>query len=66
MLVQQYSLETIMHYGRWASVASCRLYLRRGEAALLRCRGEFSDATTLRLNKLAAIGCRVWTLCKLL
>ena len=66
MLTQQVSLESIMEYGRWASVASARLYLRRGEVALLRCRGDFSDAVAARLQALSTISSRVWILYKLL
>ena len=66
LLIRQVPVEDIMLFGRWASVASARLYLPRGEVAVLRCRGEFSAALQARLNALAAIGCRVWSLCKLL
>ena len=66
MLIQQYSLETIMEFGRWASVSSARLYLRRGEVALLRCRGDFTDEVVARLAALSAVGSSIWRLCKLL
>ena len=66
LLTQQVPVEDIMTYGRWASVASARLYLRRGEVALLRCRGEYSDAIAAKLFALASLGCRIWQLCKLI
>ena len=64
MLVQQFSIETIMEYGRWASVSSCRLYLRRGEVALLRCRGSMADELSARISILSQIGVDVWRLRK--
>ena len=57
LLIQQFSLETIMEFGRWASVSFARLYLRRGLAVALpkRC-----------LLILCSVGGRVWVLVKLL
>ena len=65
MLVQQVPILNIMEFGRWASESSARLYLRRGEVALLRCRGNFSEQVQSRLCLLAQIGAEVWRLCKL-
>ena len=55
-----------MEFGRWMSVASARLYLRRGEVVLLRCQGEFTREVSGRLEAPSAVGSRVWVLCKLL
>ena len=55
-----------MEFGRWASVSSARLYLRRGEVALLRCRGEFNEDIEKRFLVLCSVGRRVLALVMLL
>ena len=45
-----------MLHGRWLSLRSCREYIRRGEAALTRARGEFPEDTWRKAEALAAQG----------
>ena len=54
-----------MQFGRWAPVTSAKLYLRRGEVALLRCRGDCSEGMKRRLQLISSIGDHVFRLCKL-
>ena len=49
-------LESVMLHGRWLSLRSCREYIRRGEAALTRARGEFTEETWRKAEALAAQG----------
>jgi hypothetical protein len=56
------SLQDVMVAGRWASQASCRLYVRKGEVALMRFQNSLADTTWQRIKAIASIGVRVWTL----
>ena len=62
LLINQWSIENIMEFGRWASVTSAKLYLRRGEVALLRCRGDVSEELEQRLAVVSSIGAQVFRL----
>jgi hypothetical protein len=66
LLIRQCPIENIMEFGRWASLTSCKLYLRRGEVALLRCRSEYSDFLQKRIDLVSSIGPLVFRVCKLL
>ena len=58
LLAGGWSLEDVMLQGRWASLRSCREYLRRGETALARVRADFDGATWSRARSLASLGSR--------
>ena len=62
MLLDGVSVETIMEYGRWASTASARLYLQRGEPFLLRLRGGQVPGAWRRIDQVAAVGLHDWML----
>ena len=66
LLINQWPIENIMEFGRWASVTSAKLYLRRGEVALLRCRGDFSEELEQRLAVVSSIGARVFRLASII
>ena len=60
MLLDGFSVETIMEYGRWQFSSSVRLYLQRGEPFLLRLKaGQVPGAWRL-IDNIATIGCAVW------
>ena len=65
LLVNQWSIENIMEFARWASATSAKLHLRRGEVALLRCRGDLSEEMERGLLLVASVGAQVFRLCKL-
>ena len=50
------SIESIMAFGRWASVHSARLYISQGWSALTRLQNEWDASDVKRLSSYAAIG----------
>jgi hypothetical protein len=53
-------LSEIANHGRWLSERSLREYLRKGEIAVLRLRGNVGRAVWLRAQMLAALHQAVW------
>jgi hypothetical protein len=58
LLMRNVPIENIMDAGRWESLRSCRLYLRKAEAMLLRAR--FDNGSVARATSFAALGARAW------
>ena len=53
------SLQDIMHFGRWASESSCRVYVKEGEVLLLKDANEQTEQQRQRILKLARLACVV-------
>ena len=58
LLMHNVPIENIMDAGRWESLRSCRLYLRKAEAMLLRAR--FDNESVARATSFAALGDKAW------
>ena len=56
------SLQQVMERGRWLSEKSARLYIAKGNVALLRMRHSVSSRTWQRVLSVAKLGDAVWTL----
>lgn len=57
-----WGLKDLMLAGRWATERSCRLYIMKGEVAVLKMRQRMNDHAWQRLTTLASVGSRVFTL----
>ena len=53
-------MQSIMVFGRWASLQSCRLYVRAGDAELIALRRSLAGARAQRVALLARLGARVF------
>jgi integrase len=52
MLYYNKNLEAIVLQGRWASLASARVYLRLGQALMAKIQGEMQEATKAMIARL--------------
>jgi integrase len=60
LAMQGVAILDIMLAGRWASHESCRLYVRKGEVALMRFHNALSETTWQRIQSIGRIGEKVW------
>ena len=51
--LQGFQLQAVMHFGRWTSEASARLYITKGEVALTRMKHGISNEHWSRILELA-------------
>ena len=57
-----WGLRDLMLAGRWASERSCRLYVMKGEVAVMRMRQALDEQTVSRMQLLASIGPQIFSL----